>query len=221
MIEAVIFDMDGLLIDTEPEWQRLEVELFAELGLVISPEMLRETFGLRMDEQVKHWLDNSSIKSADPIDIMNSLENSMQKYFIEEAVLMEGSDYIIDFFNKKGIKLGLCSSSPIKLINTFVNKFGLNDKFLAINSAENEEYGKPHPAAYLTTANNLKINPTNCLAFEDSLYGLVAAKAARMKTVVIPPPNHFDDKNLFLADLKLRSLLEFKEKDFEILKKVG
>ncbi len=55
MIEAVIFDMDGLLIDTEPEWQRLEIELFAELGLDISPEMQKETFGLRTDEQIMHF----------------------------------------------------------------------------------------------------------------------------------------------------------------------
>ncbi len=136
---------------------------------------------------------------------------------MEEAELMEGSDYIIDFFTRKGIKLGLCSSSPMKLINTFVNKFGLNDKFLAIDSATLEEYGKPHPAVYLATADKLKIDPTNCLAFEDSLNGLIAAKAARMKAVVIPPKDHFDDKNLFLADLKLKSLLEFKEEHFERL----
>ena len=217
MIEAVIFDMDGLLIDTEPEWQRLEIELFAELGLDISPEMQKETFGLRTDEQIMHWFNYMSIESANPNDLINRLEDSMQKYFMEEAELMEGSDYIIDFFTRKGIKLGLCSSSPMKLINTFVNKFGLNDKFLAIDSATLEEYGKPHPAVYLATADKLKIDPTNCLAFEDSLNGLIAAKAARMKAVVIPPKDHFDDKNLFLADLKLKSLLEFKEEHFERL----
>jgi sugar-phosphatase len=219
MINAVIFDMDGLLIDTEPEWQRLEIELFADLGLNISPKMQKETFGLRVDEMVKHWFDYKAIENTNPIDVINRIENLMEQYFMEEAELMEGTEYIIDFFRKKDMKMGLCSSSTTKLINAFINKFGFKECFQAISSAEKEKYGKPHPAAYLAAAEKLKVHPTSCLAFEDSLNGIIAAKAARMKVVAVPHEDHYEDKNLFLADLKLKSLLEFNEEEFEWLRR--
>jgi sugar-phosphatase len=86
-----------------------------------------------------------------------------------------------------------------------------------LNSSEKEEYGKPHPGVYLTTAQKLQTDPRNCLAFEDSFNGAIAAKAARMKVVTVPDPADFNDRRFDFSDLKLSSLLEFTEEKFDLL----
>ncbi len=213
-IEAVIFDMDGLLIDTEPEWQRLEIEIFKGLGFEITGEMQRETFGLRVDEQVMHWFNQNRFEKAEPEAIINKLENLMHEYFLSDAQLMDGAWYIIDFFKAKELKMALASSSSFTLINAFIKKFGMSEVFEVAHSAEKEKYGKPNPAVYLSTAEALRTPPSSCLAFEDSFNGLLAAKSAKMKTVIVPPEKHFGDRNLSITDLKIRSLMDFTERDF-------
>jgi len=80
-----------------------------------------------------------------------------------------------------------------------------------VHSAEFEEKGKPHPAIYTSTSKFLKIDPKNCIAFEDSYNGLLSAKNAGMRTVAVPDPKHFEDRRFIIADMKIRSLLDFDE----------
>jgi sugar-phosphatase len=113
-----------------------------------------------------------------------------------------------------GIKMALASSSPMMLIDTFLEKFEIQSFFKVKHSAEFEEYGKPHPGVYITTAKKLGVHPSLCLAFEDSFNGLLAAKSAMMKAVVVPDSGHFPEERFAIADLKIRSLEEFGEKEF-------
>jgi sugar-phosphatase len=107
---------------------------------------------------------------------------------------------------RAGLQLAVASSSPPRLIEASLARLGLRDHFTEIVSAESEPYGKPHPAVFLTTAARLGVAPTECLVFEDSLNGLVAAKAARMICVAVP--ERVDPRFAF-ADLVLPSLEAF------------
>lgn len=214
MIKSVIFDMDGLLIDTEPHWQVTERQVFAELGIEITEEMQVETFGLRCDEQIRHWYNFRPWKKVSLEEVENRFDATMLKYFQEEAVLMEGAREALDFFSNKGLPLALASSSNMQLINAFLDRFALHHYFNEVYSAEFEDYGKPHPAVYLETARRMNINPVNCLALEDSFHGLIAAKAARMKTIVVPL---HADRRYDASDIVLNTLNQLTEEVFHYL----
>ena len=209
MLKLVIFDMDGLLIDTEPFWQETERKVFSEYGLKITEDMQHATFGLRTDEQIRYWYDYQPWENPDFSEVENKYIETIKKFFENDAQLMEGALDILDFFGKQDIEMALASSSSMELINTFVDRFGLRDVFSFLYSAENEKYGKPHPAVYLSTAEKFGFHPSRCLAFEDSLNGVIAAKAARMKVVAVPDEKHLNLPGYAIADMKLSSLKEF------------
>lgn len=206
MIDAVIFDLDGLLIDSEPLWRRAEIEVFARAGLHLTDAQCAETTGLRLDEvvrlrrtQFRGWHTLSEVEAVDAIharviDLLRA-----------EGVAKEGACDAVTLVASTGVRLALASSSARPVIVAALDRLGLASSFEVVRSAETEPYGKPHPGVYLSTANALGVAPTACLAIEDSLNGLIAAKAARMRCVVVP---EHDDPRFALADVKLRSLTE-------------
>jgi mannitol-1-/sugar-/sorbitol-6-/2-deoxyglucose-6-phosphatase len=219
MIEAVILDMDGLLIDSEPYWQASERLIMKEYGIELSPEMHSATLGLRCDEQTQYWYKRYPWPNPDFAKIDRQYEEMMLDFFNNEASLMDGAEYIINFFSEQKMPLALASSSSMVLINAFIERFNLKKYFTLVRSAENEKYGKPHPAVYLSTAKMLNKSPMSCLAFEDSLNGLLAAKAAQMKAVIVPDPRTSRREKFDIADMQLNNLKEFGSKELQILMK--
>jgi beta-phosphoglucomutase-like phosphatase (HAD superfamily) len=114
-------------------------------------------------------------------------------------------------FRSKGLPMAVASSSDLKIINAVMDKFEISGYFNVIHSAEFEDYGKPHPAIYLTTAKKLGVLPNECLAIEDSLNGLRSAIAAGTKTAAVPDVKFFNNSEFDIADMKLGSLEELNE----------
>ena len=110
----------------------------------------------------------------------------------------------LEFFQQQNVKIALASSSSYTLIEVVLNQLGIYEDFRVICSATEEEYGKPHPSVYLTTAKKLQVLREECLVLEDSLNGVLAAKAARMICIAIPESN--DSDKFAIADLKLKTL---------------
>ena len=209
--------MDGLLIDTEPYWQATERKVFGELGINITEKMQHETFGLRSDEQIRHYYELQPWDGPSHDDIERRYNEIMLDYFNEEAELMEGAMHALDFFSKKGLSMALASSSDMALINAFLDRFRLHHYFKEVYSAEFETHGKPHPGVYLETARRLNTSSAKCLALEDSFHGLIAAKAARMKTITVPAEG---DARFSASDLVLDSLLQINDDTFNLINSI-
>lgn len=212
MIRAALLDMDGLLIDTEPLWEEAEVSVFRQFGIELSGEICQKIKGFRIDESVRYLLRVSSAKpDATPMEIEKAIVARVKQLIEIKGKGMPGFVYIIHFFKSRKVPIALASSSKKEIIQVALQKLGIIQHFDSIHSAEDEPYGKPHPGIFLTAAARLGAEPDDCLVFEDSLNGIIAAKAARMKAVLIPDKSLAGDRRVAIADIELKSLLSFKE----------
>ena len=210
-LNTVIFDMDGLLIDSEPLWNEAATTIFSAYGIHLTPQQYATTTGMRTKEFIHRWFSYFNI----PINDSGAIENDIIEKVIELVVVkgrpMPGLAHIFNFFIDRGFKIGLASSSPGNLINKVVDLLKIRNHLHTITSASNLKYGKPHPEVYLNCAFELGALPSECICFEDSFPGMIAVKAAAMKCVVVP--DHKIDKDLkwHAADLKISSLQNFNE----------
>ncbi|MSQ14821.1 MAG: hexitol phosphatase HxpB [Dehalococcoidia bacterium] len=203
---AIIFDMDGLLIDSEPLWQEAAIEVLATVGLHLTPDLCSQTLGLRFDEAVQYWHSIFPWEDPPPAQIARQLLASAHRLIDKKGIAQPGARYALDMASASGSGVALASSSPMMLIEMVVGKLGIAHYFNVINSAEHEQHGKPHPAVYLKTAKKLGVDPTNCIALEDSVNGVLAAKAAGMKCIAVPERNSLTDSRFEVADIILPSL---------------
>lgn len=212
MLNTVIFDMDGLLIDSEPLWGEAMDEVFSGMGIHLGKEQFALTTGLRTNEVVDYWYHHLGWEEKSPALVTSEIVALVTRKILSQGSPMEGLEYILDFFKARDFKIGLASSSPMALIMSVLEHVGVRSYFHALYSAEYEDYGKPHPAVYLACARELGSKPIDCIVFEDSVTGLIAAKAARMKTVAVPESHRRGDPRYVLADMRLDSLKEFTDK---------
>ena len=208
-VKAVIFDMDGLLIDSEPLWQEAGKATLQNLGYTLTTEQYHTSTGLRTEEWIDHWFHHFQIdQQLAPSAVSTILQKAIEN-ICKRGTMFPGAEDIIQLFKQEGLKIGLATSSPMEVVEAVLNKFSLTDRFDVISSAGTLPYGKPHPQVYLQCAEQLDVSPLECLAFEDSFNGMIAAKAARMKCVVVPDTNDYEHPKWAAADLKLKSLNEF------------
>ncbi len=208
MINAVLFDMDGLLVDSEPLWQEAEIWAFAQIGINVTAEMCRQVMGLKLSELIDLWLSQNPHNTTRPEDMYPLIDSKLIELITTRAEAMQGVGHALNYFSERGFKIALASSSSFHLIYLIINKLGIADRFQIVHSSEIEPYGKPHPTIFLTTAEKLGVRPTECLVLEDSLNGVIAAKAARMKCIAIPEKNDWYNPKFAIADIKLHSLDE-------------
>ena len=208
--QAVIFDMDGILIDSEPLWQQAELAVFPRLGVPLTAAMCGETLGMRLDASVAHWYERYPWSGPSTEIVAAHLLDKVCELVGSQGVPLPGVYAALDRLQAAGMTLGLASSSPLRLIEIVVDRLQIRDRFQTICTAFDEAHGKPDPAVYLTAAQRLGVAPASCLAIEDSPRGIQAAKAAGMRVVAVPEAASFDQPDFDLADVKLHSLEEFR-----------
>ncbi len=208
LIKGVIYDMDGLIINSEPLWKIAEIESFKEIGFDFTLEMCAQTTGMRIDEVVNFWWNILKWQNFTQKDVVNSIEKKMIHLIKNNGKLLPGVLDSLKLLNKAQITIALASSSSMTLINTTLDSLKIRKYFQFIHSAEKEIAGKPNPAVFLSTAKSMKIRPKNCLVLEDSKAGMVAGLNAKMRTIVVPEQNSNPDwaKQSFKT---LKSLKEF------------
>jgi sugar-phosphatase len=170
---------------------------------------------LRTKEFVAWWLSRYGQDPAIFPQVEKEIVELVLQKINDEAETLPGVNYIFDFFHRKGFHIGLATSSPPELIEIAKKITGIEPYVMAAASAEALPYGKPHPQVYLDCAASLGVRPIQCLCFEDSFNGMIAAKAARMKCVVVPHADERAQSKWGAADLLLHSLEQFTEEHLQ------
>ena len=204
---GVIYDMDGVLTDSEPLWKIAMEDVFRSVGCPLTKEDFQRTVGLRIDEVVSYWHQVAPWPDASPKDVEHAIVQRMIELLTERATPLPGVVESLDFFASKGLKIGLATSSYQVLIDCILDTLQIRHFFQTVHSAEYELFGKPHPAVYLTAAKNLDLDPRRCLVIEDSLNGIISGKAARMTVLCVPEKTHHPEPKLILADAQFDDLI--------------
>ncbi len=217
MIRAVIFDMDGLLINSEPFWARAELEVFPKYGVNLTLDDCKMMQGVSIREVVGYWYKKFPWKGPSVGQVAQEITQRVEQLIVEQGSLLPGVVDVLEFFRKLNMPMAVASSSNPELIELVLKRFEIIDYFKFFHSAKFEKAGKPAPDVFLTTARKLDVLPQECLVFEDSYNGILAAKRANMKVVAVPYPGNFEDPRFDIADLKLRSLEEWSQDYWQVL----
>ena len=214
-LKAVLFDMDGLLIDSEPLWRKAEIAIFKSVSIELTDADCIKTAGLRIDEVVDYWYQKYPWKDSEGFtkkDIEKKIVAELIQLIVLEGAPMSGVTEILNFFKNLKIPMAIASSSYYNIIHAVIDKLNIHHYFKIIHSAEEEEYGKPHPAIFLTAAKKMGVKNSECLVFEDSFHGIIAGLAAKMKVVAIPNKALYNNVKFDIATIKIKSLSAFNER---------
>jgi mannitol-1-/sugar-/sorbitol-6-/2-deoxyglucose-6-phosphatase len=209
-VDAVILDLDGLLIDTEPVWRVAESAVFAGLGISLSERDLLDSTGQPMDVMIRGWRkrgpsDGGRSCALTDAEVAGRITDQVIAHIVTEGQPMPGVTAMIARFERCRLPLAIASSSPLRLIDAVCDRFGLAGIQVRCSGMD-EVHAKPAPDVYLTAAQRLGVAPASCLALEDSPPGIVAAKAAGMRCVAVPDPLLAADPRYREADLVIGSL---------------
>jgi HAD superfamily hydrolase (TIGR01509 family) len=208
VVQAVIFDMDGLLLDSEDFWQQAEYETFAALGVPLSLADTAKTVGWRCDYVVDYWYQQSPWTGPTQGEVANQIIAQVIELIRQRGVLLPGAREALQLCQQLQLPVALATSSNHDMMLAALEHFDLLPYFQATCSAQYLPYAKPHPQVYLNAATALGVAPEHCLALEDSVTGVIAAKAARMRCIAVPEHKHRHDPRYSIADAVLDSLLQ-------------
>jgi len=184
--KAIIFDMDGILVDSMLHWLRLDEEFFQELEIELTPEIIKNFTGKSIRENMT-WLKNRCDLDKSVGELCEDRELWIKTIYDELTEVMPGTEQLIKKIHNTDLKQAIASGAPMTAINKVVNRFKWGEYFDELVSADHVDHvGKPDPGIYLYTASALKVQPEECLVFEDAENGVAAAKAAGMKCIAVP-----------------------------------
>lgn len=211
LIKAIIFDMDGVLVDSEDFWKQAEYEVFSSLGVDVNEKLVVKTKYMTTQEVTQFWFERQPWSCVSLEEAERMVVDRVIHHIESENCIIPGVINTIQHLKISGFKVGLATNSPSKIIASVKDKLNLEGILDVIVSAEYLEKGKPDPAIYRDAAKNLNLAPSNCIAIEDSPSGIRAAKDAGMLALGF---SHGKRNNeLYLADLIFDS---FDELDFKI-----
>jgi HAD superfamily hydrolase (TIGR01509 family) len=200
---AVIFDMDGLLLETEESWHASESELFRRYGAEFTRDDQLALIGTGMAFSARYYARRLGFPEERGTDLVNEMMAIMHEHVRREVATRPGALELVSRLRDMGVPLGLASNSPRFLADDALATAGLADAFDAIVTADDVEHPKPAPDIYLLACERLRVSPHEALALEDSVSGVAAAKAAGLTCIAVPM---FAETDVSAADRVVDSL---------------
>ncbi|WP_226670939.1 HAD family hydrolase [Metabacillus litoralis] len=218
MIKAIIFDFDGLILDTETHEYEVLSEIFKEHDCELPLSIWGKVIGTKSDFSPYTYLQEQANKVIDE----NRIKKQQEERFSKRIHLEKARPGVVDYLiaaKELGLKIGLASSSSYNWVSSHLKRLNLLDEFECIRTSDHVDQVKPDPALYLEAAKCLNVDPKECIAFEDSANGALAAKRAGMKCVIVPNSVtknldfcEVDHRLETMAAMKLQELVMFLNK---------
>ncbi len=192
-IKAVIFDLDGSLVDSMWMWRQIDIEYLGKFGIPLPEDLQKKIEGKSFSETAVYFKENFPI--PDSIEQMKADWNRMawDKY-LNEVPLKDGAREFLAGCKERGILLGIATSNSRELVDSIADVHGFHDFFACIMTGCDVKKGKPAPDIYLKVADILQVEPKDCLVFEDILPGIAAGKAAGMRVCAVEDDYSMDSK---------------------------
>jgi HAD superfamily hydrolase (TIGR01509 family) len=206
---AVVFDMDGLLLDTETLWHSAEVELFARHGGEFTWDDKIAVIGTSYDFTAEYFSDRLGLPRERGPELVSQMISLMHDLVRRSVDARPGAVELVDRLRELRVPLGLASNSPRFLVDDALATAGMTDAFDAIVTSDDVELAKPAPDIYLLACERLGVAPADALALEDSASGVAAAKAAGLTCIAVP---QFAETDVSAADRIVDSLEELIER---------
>jgi sugar-phosphatase len=199
--KAVIFDMDGVFVDSEGIWKSAEHEVFSSLGVQVTDEHSEMTRSMTTSEVTNFWYDKFPWQGKDLKEVEQMVIAMVIDLIEREECGIRGVKAFIEKLKERNFKVGLATNSPYEVIPVVLRKLGVSELFDAVTSAEFERKGKPDPSIYYTVARKLNICPERCFVIEDSHSGMLAAKNAGMAVIAFSSDK--SEADLEMADYRI------------------
>lgn len=217
-IQAVLFDLDGTLVDSMWMWKDIDVEYLARFGYELPVELQKDIEGMSLNETACYF--KSRFQIPDSLEQMKQdwMDMARDKYS-HQVPLKPGAKEFLRYLKERNIKTGIASSNGMELVQVVLRALQVEEYLDSVHTCCEVEKGKPAPDIYLLVANELGVFPENCLVFEDVPMGILAGKAAGMRVCAVEDAHSEDqrDEKRRLADYYIRSYDEIANRTYEVL----
>ena len=209
--KAVIFDLDGTLVDSMWMWRAIDIEYLGKFGISLPKTLQKDIEGMSFSETAVYFKETFQI--PDSLEEIKATWNRMayEKY-TKEVPLKTGVKEFLDYCKKNGIKLGIATSNSRELVDATLEALNIREYFDCVMTACEVTKGKPAPDIYLAVAENIGVNPKDCLVFEDIEMGILAGKSAGMEVCAVEDDFSMNqiDKKKELADYYIKDYFDIK-----------
>ncbi|AZR73650.1 HAD family hydrolase [Anoxybacter fermentans] len=183
-VKAVIFDMDGTLVDSMGMWREIDRNFLAKRGIPVPEDIQQAIEGKSFTETAVYFKKRFQLSESVEEIIAEWIEMS-KNYYEHQIPLKPGVRRLVEYLYKKGYKIGLATSGQRQLVEVVLRRHRLKSYFQSIWTSCEVGKGKPHPDIFLKVAEDLGVKPAECLVFEDTLAGVLAGKRAGMRVVAV------------------------------------
>lgn len=208
--QAVIFDLDGTVVDSLWVWKEVDIEFLGERGIELPDDLQPALDGMSFYETAV-YMKNRFQLSESPEELMDIWNKMAEEMYAKKVPLKKGIEPFLKTLKAAGKKIGIASSNSKFLVETTLKANGVHAYFDSIHTANEVAQGKPAPDVYLLVAEDLQVDPKDCLVFEDIVMGIMAGQAAGMTTcAVYDQYSEYDDK-------RKRELADYYIEDYTVL----
>lgn len=206
--KAIIFDLDGSLVDSMWMWKDIDIEFLGQRNIPLPENLQKEIEGMSFSETAVYFKEQFDLKES--LEQIKEIWNKMAyEVYTNRVFLKKGAQRLLDYCKEKGIKLGIATSNSRHLAESTVSALGLESYFDCIMTSCDVKKGKPAPDVYLAVASYLQVAPADCLVFEDIVMGILAGKNAGMEVCAVEDEYSLDQKE------EKRKTADYYIKDFE------